>query len=71
VFEESVGTVKNMVYKKRGMLSMSPEEIKDKIEIIAKIVDVSGWGSRKPLGEGAASTYTSTTARVITISGQG
>jgi len=40
VLDESVATVKNMAFKKRGLLSLQPDEIKAKIEIIAKTVDV-------------------------------
>ena len=40
VLEESVATVKNMAFKKRGLLSLTPDEIKAKIEIISKTVEV-------------------------------
>ena len=41
VLDESVATVKNMAFKKRGLLSLTPDEIKAKIEVISKIVGVS------------------------------
>ncbi|GAX78806.1 hypothetical protein CEUSTIGMA_g6243.t1 [Chlamydomonas eustigma] len=37
---ESVATVRNMAFKKRGLLNLLPEEMKAKIETIASIVEV-------------------------------
>ena len=45
VLDESVATVKNMAFKKRGLLSLTPDEIKAKIEVISKIVGVSSQGN--------------------------
>lgn len=37
---ENVGVVKNMVFKKRGLLNFQPDEIKSKIQQLADIVEV-------------------------------
>ncbi len=41
LLEEPIATVRNMAFKKRGLLGLTPEDIKAKIDIIAKAVDVS------------------------------
>lgn len=44
VLNESVGTVKNMAFKKRGLLSLTPEEIKARIQTISDVVEVREGG---------------------------
>jgi hypothetical protein len=40
VLEEPIGVVKNMVFKKRGLMSLEPDEVKSRIETIASVVEV-------------------------------
>lgn len=37
-----LATVKSMAFKRKGLINMDAQEIKDKLAKIAKIVDVSG-----------------------------
>ena len=41
VLKENVGTVRNMAFKRKGLLSLTTQEIEAKIETIATVVDVS------------------------------
>jgi hypothetical protein len=40
VLQENVGTVRNMAYKRKGLLSLTPQEIEAKISTIASVIDV-------------------------------
>ena len=40
VLQENVGVVRNMAFKRKGLLSLTPEEIEAKINTIASIVEV-------------------------------
>mmetsp|Transcript_31079 Transcript_31079/g.69011 ORF Transcript_31079/g.69011 Transcript_31079/m.69011 type:complete len:201 (+) Transcript_31079:146-748(+) len=40
VFQVPLGTVKNMTFKRRGLLNMDPAEVRTKIETIARVVEV-------------------------------
>lgn len=45
---ENVGVVKNMVFKKRGLLNFQPDEIKSKIQQLADIVEVRVQAFSRP-----------------------